>query len=140
MKVRITAGTYGRRDERGFLKPVRRGETCDVSETEGARLCSLGIAEAIEQHNCVGAAEPETAKPEDHPVPDTSNRGELAAMRISALRILADNRGAMNVRKMSKEECIEFILAHPEAVPEEGNGGDEEDDAPPVFDAGEILA
>ena len=133
MKVKITAGTYGRRDESGVLRPVRRGETCDVSETEGVRLCSLGIAEAIEQEKT------ETAKPEEHPVPDTSNRGELAAMRISALRILADNRGAKNVRKMSKEECIEFILAHPEAVPEEGNGGDEEDDAPPVFDAGEIL-
>lgn len=133
MKVKITAGTYGRRDESGVLRPVRRGETCDVSETEGARLCSLGIAEPIEQ------AEPEKTKPEEHPVPDISDRGELSAMRISALRILADNRGATNVRKMSKEECIEFILDHPEAIPEEGNGGDEEDDAPPVFDAGEIL-
>lgn len=133
MTVKITAGIYGWRDERGFLKPVRNGETCEVSETEGARLCSLGVAEAVKQE------EPEEKKPEEHPIPDLSNRKELSAMRISALRILADNRGAMNVRKMSKEECIEFILAHPEAIPEEGNGGDEEDDAPPVFDAGEIL-
>lgn len=65
MKIRIKGGTYGWRNPKGYIRPIEKGGICEVSETEGARLCSLGIAESAEPYEPKPEAEPETeVKPE----------------------------------------------------------------------------
>lgn len=124
MTIKITAGVYGWRDAKGFLKPKRKGELCEVDDAEGERLCSLGVAESAEGScGCEPEAEENAAKP------DMTQYSEetLRDMKLAGLRILCDNRGAENPRRMTKAECIAFLL------------GEEEEELPEPGGAGEIV-
>ena len=123
MKVRIIGGTYGWRDESMRVHPVAAGGTCEVSEAEGARLCSLGIAEVM------GASEekPEKAEPTAEPAETHFDKETLQDMKLPGLRILCENHGAENPRKMTKAECIAFLLGEDnegEGLPDAGGAGE----------------
>lgn len=132
-RVRIKGGTYGWRDELGRVTRMHAGDECEVSETEGARLCSLGIAESAEPYEPKTEEEPETeVKPEAGPdegegtgdepqeVPD---RGALSKLTVAELRELCANAGMDEeaAKKATKAVCIDFLAPLPD-VPDSGVG------------------
>lgn len=140
MKVKITAGTYGRRDESGVLRPVRRGETCEVSETEGARLCSLGMAEpadgkpieadpaevglrpipevpaARESSKTAKKKQPEGAEDNGGEGDELPDRAVLAKMTVAQLRKLcvAEGMGEAEAKRAAKADCLDYLAPIPD--------------------------
>lgn len=151
MKVRIKGGTYGWRDELGRVTRMHAGDECEVSETEGARLCSLGIAESAEPYEPKPEAEPETeVKPEageetegegeneDRPeeTPEAKAQKEFSGLTVAELRELCIGAGMKKseARSATKAACVAFLTAYvypPErpaaqAAPSTSAGGDED--------------
>ena len=135
MQVKIIGGIYGWRDAQMRVHTVKAGETCEVEDTEGARLCSLGVAVRIEE----AEAEPEetgaSGESEENPEPETEtatepayyDRETLDGMKLAGLRLLCETHGAEHTKKMTKAECIAFLL------------GDDEESLPETGGAGEIV-
>ena len=120
MKVRIKGGTYGWRDELGRVTRMHAGDECEVSETEGARLCSLGIAEPADRPK---------GKPADAPAQKTGTAGEeesagipdrdaLAKMTVAQLRKLcvAEGMDEAEAKKFTKADCIDYLAPIPETI------------------------
>ncbi len=118
-KVRIIAGTYGRR-VRGIIRPAGPGECCDVSFDEAYRLIRLGVAEF--------ADEPEAAPVEPEKTPDepaeTTEPEESAAdysdMTINELRQIAKDRGITGTARKNKGDLIEILLAFDAEADDDG--------------------
>lgn len=120
MKIRITGGIYGWRDEFRRVHPKYPGDECEVSETEGARLCSLGIAEPADRPK---------GKPADAPVQETGTAGEeesagipdrdaLAKMTVAQLRKLCVVEGMdeAEAKKFTKADCLDYLAPIPETI------------------------
>lgn len=122
MKIRITGGIYGWRDEYRRVHPKYPGDECEVSETEGARLCSLGTAEPADGRPVKAA--PETAK-EKQPEEAEDNGGEgeelpdravLAKMTVAQLRKLcvAEGMGEAEAKRAAKADCLDYLAPIPD--------------------------
>lgn len=119
MKIRITGGIYGWRDEYRRVHPMYPGDECEVSETEGARLCSLGMAEPADGKPI--EAEPKTAgkkQPEDNggegdELPD---RAALAKMTVAQLRriCVAEGMGEAEAKRAAKADCLDYLAPIPD--------------------------
>ena len=120
MKVKILGGTYGWRDECGRVTRMHAGDECEVSETEGARLCSLGMAEPADRPK---------GKPADAPVQETGTAGEeesagipdrdaLAKMTVAQLRKLcvAEGMDEAEAKKFTKADCLDYLAPIPETI------------------------
>lgn len=118
MKVKILGGTYGWRDELGRVTRMHAGDECEVSETEGTRLCSLGIAEPADRPK---------GKPADAPVQETGTAGEeesagipdravLAKMTVAQLRKLcvAEGMGEAEAKRAAKADCLDYLAPIPD--------------------------
>jgi hypothetical protein len=122
MKVKILGGTYGWRDECGRVTRMHAGDECEVSETEGARLCSLGMAEPADGRPVKSV--PETAK-EKQPEEAEDNGGEgdelpdravLAKMTVAQLRKLcvAEGMGEAEAKRAAKADCLDYLAPIPD--------------------------
>lgn len=118
MRIRITGGIYGWRDEFRRVHSKYPGDECEVSETEGARLCSLGIAEPADRPK---------GKPADAPVQETGTAGEeesagipdraaLAKMTVAQLRKLcvAEGMDEAEAKRAAKADCLDYLAPIPD--------------------------
>ena len=119
MKVKILGGTYGWRDECGRVTRMHAGDECEVSETEGARLCSLGIAEPADGRPVKADSETaEKKQPEDNggegeELPD---RAVLAKMTVAQLRkiCVAEGMGEAEAKRAAKADCLDYLAPIPD--------------------------
>ena len=124
MKIRITGGIYGWRDEYRRVHPMYPGDECEVSETEGARLCSLGTAEPADgkpvktEPKTAGKKQPEAAEDnggadDEEELPD---RAALAKMTVAQLRKLcvAEGMGEAEAKRAAKADCLDYLAPIPD--------------------------
>ena len=122
MRIRITGGIYGWRDEYRRVHPMYPGDECEVSETEGARLCSLGMAEPADGKPT--EAEPKTAgKKQTEEAEDNGGEGDelpdraaLAKMTVAQLRRLcvAEGMGEAEAKRAAKADCLDYLAPIPD--------------------------
>lgn len=143
MKVRVKVGTLGWRDENGYLRPKKAGEVCEVEDTEGERLLSLGAVETVEEPEeepMAGEGKPEEVpeagedKPEE--TPEAKAQKEFSGLTVAELRELCIGAGMKKseARNATKAACVAFLTAYvypPErpaaqAAPSTSAGGDED--------------
>lgn len=142
MLIRILAGAYGYRPDPGksyIEKKDKDSEPFEVSDTEGARLIGLGIAEKISVN-----IEKESDKEVVSIIPDDQGDG-LEQMPIQKLRKMAKDLGlpadgskavlAEKIRNASKD------LQKQEESDDQQDEDDESDvsdsEAPPILQAAE---
>ena len=116
------------------VHPVKAGETCEVEDTEGARQCSLGIAVRIAEPEETGASEAaeETSEPGAGTATEPAyyDRETLDGMRLAGLRMLCETHGAPSPKRMTKAECVAFLMGEAEeadageGLPDTGGAGE----------------
>ena len=124
MKVKILGGTYGWRDECGRVTRMHAGDECEVSETEGARLCSLGMAEPADGRPVKAASEtaekkqPEEAEDNGGEGDELPDRAVLAKMTVAQLRKLCVVEGMdeAEAKKFTKADCLDYLAPIPETI------------------------
>lgn len=140
MKVKILGGTYGWRDERGRVTRMHAGDECEVSETEGARLCSLGMAEpadgkpieadpaevglrpipevpaARESSKTAKEKQPEEAEDNGGEGDELPDRAVLAKMTVAQLRKLcvAEGMDEGTAKRAAKADCLDYLAPIPD--------------------------
>lgn len=126
MRIRITGGIYGWRDEYRRVHPKYPGDECEVSETEGARLCSLGIAEPADRlkGNPADAPVQETGTAVEEESAGIPDRAALAKMTVAQLRKLcvAEGMDEAEAKKFTKADCLDYLAPVPETIG--GEAGD----------------
>ena len=135
MKVKVKCGTLGWKDADGRIRLKKPGEFCEVEDAEGERLISLGAVEAAEEAENEKPEEDPKGNPEEDPEEEREeqmnyDRETLEGMRLAGLRILCEKHGIKNARRMTREECIAFLL---------GEDGEPEPELPGQGEAGEIV-
>ena len=136
MFVEILCGGYGCCSGKS-VHTVMRGEQCEVSEAEGARLIGLGMAKAVpvaaNAPEIVPVAAPGASEGNDTPGSETSQDSpetacldseQLHSMAVANLKKLASDMGIDTKQLKTKDALIEAICAE-EVVP-----GDECADGP----------
>lgn len=132
MKIRITGGTYGWRDEFRRVHSKYPGDECEVSETEGARLCSLGIAEPADGKTFT-AAPKTTEKKQPDAAEETGGeddgeelpgRDTLTKMTVAQLRKLcvAEGMDEADAKRATKAACLDYLAPVPDMTG--GDAGD----------------
>lgn len=122
MKVRITGGIYGWRDEYRRVHPMYPGDECEVSETEGARLCSLGMAEPADGRPVKADSEtaekkqPEEAEDNGGEGDELPDRAVLAKMTVAQLRkiCVAEGMGEAEAKRAAKADCLDYLAPIPD--------------------------
>ena len=122
MKIRITGGIYGWRDEYRRVHPMYPGDECEVSETEGARLCSLGMAEPADGRPVKAVSEtakekqPEEAEDNGGEGEEIPDRAVLAKMTVAQLRKLcvAEGMGEAEAKRAAKADCLDYLAPIPD--------------------------
>lgn len=122
MKIRITGGIYGWRDEYRRVHPMYPGDECEVSETEGARLCSLGTAEPADGRPVKAVSEtakekqPEEAEDNGGEGEEIPDRAVLAKMTVAQLRRLcvAEGMGEAEAKRAAKADCLDYLAPIPD--------------------------
>lgn len=122
MKVKILGGTYGWRDECGRVTRMHAGDECEVSETEGARLCSLGMAEPADGRPVKADSEtaekkqPEEAEDNSGEGDELPDRAVLAKMTVAQLRRLcvAEGMGEAEAKRAAKADCLDYLAPIPD--------------------------
>lgn len=122
MKVKILGGTYGWRDECGRVTRMHAGDECEVSETEGARLCSLGMAEPADGRPVKAVSEtakekqPEEAEDNGGEGDELPDRAVLAKMTVAQLRKLcvAEGMGEAEAKRAAKADCLDYLAPIPD--------------------------
>ena len=136
MIVEILCGGYGCPTKTG-VHTVSRGERCEVSDAEAARLIGLGVAKyafsAPTAPETVPVDVPATAEGNDTPAAETSQNGsevahlapyQLHDMTVANLKKLAADMGIDTKQLKTKDALIQAICAE-DVVP-----GDECADGP----------
>lgn len=136
MIVEILCGGYGCPTKTG-VHTVSRGERCEVSDAEAARLIGLGVAKcalsAPAAPETAPAEAPAVAEGNDTPAAETSQNGSEAAhldpdqlhdMTVANLKKLAADMGIDTKQLKTKDALIQAICAE-DVVP-----GDECADGP----------
>ena len=122
MKIRITGGIYGWRDEYRRVHPMYPGDECEVSETEGARLCSLGMAEPADgkpievEPKTAGKRQPEGAEDNGGEGDELPDRAVLAKMTVAQLRKLcvAEGMDEGTAKRAAKADCLDYLAPIPD--------------------------
>ena len=122
MKVKILGGTYGWRDECGRVTRMHAGDECEVSETEGARLCSLGMAEPADgrpvkaDSETAGKKQPEEAEDNGGEGDELPDRAALAKMTVAQLRKLcvAEGMDEGTAKRAAKADCLDYLAPIPD--------------------------
>ena len=122
MKVKILGGTYGWRDECGRVTRMHAGDECEVSETEGARLCSLGMAEPADGRPVKADSEtaekkqPEEAEDNGGEGDELPDRAVLAKMTVAQLRkiCVAEGMGEAEAKRAAKADCLDYLAPIPD--------------------------
>ena len=122
MKIRITGGIYGWRDEYRRVHPMYPGDECEVRETEGARLCSLGMAEPADgrpvkaDSETAGKKQPEEAEDNGGEGDELPDRAVLAKMTVAQLRKLcvAEGMGEAEAKRAAKADCLDYLAPIPD--------------------------
>lgn len=124
MFVRITAGTYGYRDDKGHLKPKNSGDTVLLDDAEAERLINLGVAEEISTEEAGGAAPEVSDESAINNTPNGEKAEEMAGnevvvdemaiedMTFDQLKSVAEQMGLPHVGKYrSKKALMDAIEA-----------------------------
>lgn len=124
MKIRITRGIYGYREDGNVIEKTRGDLPFEVNDEEGERLISLNVAESVDitgkaEDSMTESMMPETENGSD--VSDPFSIEELEHMSKEELCRLAER---YEIKKNgSKTELAEriyqFIHVHGEAVPQD---------------------
>lgn len=139
--VKIVSGVYGADNGKGGVTAIARGQTCEVSDAEAARLVSLGVAAMAVATLQEGQTAPEAG--ENTPEGDNAQEGavghldagQLSSMTNAQLKQLAEDMGLDVTKCKKKADFIELITAEEVIVPTDGEEGEEEDD---TVDDGEL--
>lgn len=134
MKIRITRGIYGFRQDGNVVEKTSSSDPFDVDEEEGNRLISLNVAEKV---NPTGMLKELTTNEELPPYPDEEtdifsqmgsiSKKSLKGMRKEDLLEFAEALGIENTR--NKEELVERLKQCPVwAEDAEVQDGEEEPD------------
>ena len=136
MIVEILCGGYGCPTKTG-VHTVSRGERCEVSDAEAARLIGLGVAKfafsAPTAPETAPAEAPAAAESNDTPAAEASQNGsetahldpdQLQSMTVAELKKLAADMGIETKQLKTKDALIQAICAE-DVVP-----GDECTDGP----------
>ena len=122
MKVKILGGTYGWRDECGRVTRMHAGDECEVSETEGARLCSLGMAEPADGRPVKAVSEtakekqPEEAEDNGGEGEEIPDRAVLAKMTGAQRRkrCVAEGMDEGTAKRAAKADCLDYLAPIPD--------------------------
>ncbi len=118
MLVKIIAGTYGYRDEKGHLRPKGAGEVVNVDEAEAQRLVNIGIAEASD----LPFSEPLDGEGVDYTLDDVEGQEEAGIsaedMSFEQLKDAAEQMGINTAKLRSKKVLIDAITAASVELPE----------------------
>ena len=118
MIVEILCGGYGCPTKTG-VHTVSRGERCEVSDAEAARLIGLGVAKYVfsapTAPETAPADVPATAEGNDTPDEEASQGGSETAT-VANLKKLAADMGIDTKQLKTKDALIEAICAE-EVIP-----------------------
>ena len=118
MLVKIIAGTYGYRDEKGHLRPKGAGEVVNVDEAEAQRLVGFGIAEASD----LPLSEPVDDEAVDYTPNGVEGQEEAGIgvedMSFERLKDAADQMGINTAKLRSKKALIDAITKASVELPE----------------------
>lgn len=128
-RVKITNGLYGYRPEGAkHPRPVSAGGLCVVTDTEAARLASLGVGvvlEDIPEEDTTGAvATPVEGEETAHLDPE-----QLKELTNAKLKELAEEMGIDTAKLKTKAQLIAAITDVP---PEDAISGEEDDEGAPA--------
>lgn len=128
MFVEILCGGYGCCSGKS-VHTVMRGEQCEVSEAEAARLIGLGVAKVVSvtanAPESVPVEAPAASEDNDTPNEETSQGGsetatldsdQLRSMTVANLKKLATDMGIDTKQFKTKDALIEAICAE-EVIP-----------------------
>ena len=151
--VVIKAGVYGRRDEKGRVLPVAKGERVTLADEEAARLVALDVAvyaDAPTEAPSVPPAPPPggeepPAPPQDAPgeeppaePPVSGGEGDPAAAEVARL----ERMQKVDLEQMAADMGLDVSGArtkHDLAVLIVAAGEPEDGEAPPDLGAGDIV-
>lgn len=148
-RVEIKTGVYGRRDEKGRVQPVVRGEQVELSDGEAVRLVLLGVAAYTDGpaaapaastdneetagaswKNTPGSAAPaEDAAGGGETAPADAEAARLERMQKADLEAMATDMGLDISGAKTKHELAVLIAA----------AGEEDGGEPPELSAGDIV-
>lgn len=142
--IKIVKGVYGYVDKHGFVRPKDcNSDPFETSPEQEARLVKLGVAEYV--------GEPEKAEPVNEPAQaQISEIGEeathldpeqLKELTNAELKTMAEDMGIDTAKLKTKAQLIEAITAVDVAPgpDEDGEGVEDDGEAPPAFDAAEAV-
>lgn len=139
--VTIISGVYGADNGKGGVTAIARGQTCDVSDAEAARLVTLGVAAMAvatphEGQTALGAGE-NTPDSNDAQEGSTGHMDaeQLAGMTNAQLKQLADDMGLDTSKCNRKADYIALISAGKVIVPAENDDTVDDGELPPDLEA-----
>lgn len=151
--VVIKTGVYGRRDEKGRVLPVAKGERVTLSDEEAARLVALDVATYADAPARapdsppvappVGAesAGASTDTPSGNPSPETATGGETDdPADVEVARLERMSKG--DLEKMAQDMGVDISGArnnHERAVLIAAASSSDDGDSPPNLEAGDIV-
>ncbi len=154
MKIKIISGTYGwRPDKNGSVEPVSKGGTCEVPDTEAARLVGLGVASYVDASAQLPAGPPtppaggpeppsqSTSTPGVNPAAQAGTGGETGS---------SGEEETARLEKMPKDDLIQMAQdlgvdisgaknKHEIAVLIAASDGSDSEEAPPAPTTGDIV-
>lgn len=151
--VVIKAGVYGRRDEKGRVLPVAKGERVTLSDEEAARLVALDVAayaaipaQAPDSPPAAppGGAEPagaSTDTPSGSPATETATGGEEDGSADAEAAKL-EKMSKADLEKMAQDMGVDISGArnnHERAVLIAAASASDDGDSPPNLEAGDIV-
>jgi hypothetical protein len=159
--VVIKAGVYGRRDEKGRVLPVAKGEFVTLSDEEAARLVALDVAvyaDAPTQAPCALPAEAPCAPPVLLPGSDTEpgapqdTPGDMSPAEIPGEGDEGDGDSTevKRLERMPKDDLVQMAQDlgvdisgaknnHERAVLIVAAGTPDDGDTPPALSTGDIV-
>lgn len=124
--IKIITGAYGADNGKGGVTVIDRGQTCEVSDEEAARLVALGVAAMDvatpqEAQDAAGAGENTTnGNSSQEGTTGHMDADQFSTMTNAQLKQLAEDMG-LNVSKCKKKaDYIELIAAEEVIVPPDG--------------------
>ncbi len=118
MLVKIIAGTYGYRDDKGHLRPKHAGEEVNIDEAEAQRLVKIGVAEASD----LPFSEPLDDEAVNYTPDDVESQEEagmsIEDMSFEQLKDAAEQMSINTAKLRSKKALIDAITEASVELPE----------------------
>ena len=155
--VVIKTGVYGRRDEKGRVLPVAKGERVTLSDEEAARLVDLDVASYVEppvKAPTVPPAPPSGGEGPPAPSQDTPGEEPPAEPPVSGPAEdegdTTDSAEVKRLERMPKDDLVQMAQDmgvdisgaknnHERAVLIVAAGSQNDGEAPPDLGAGDIV-